>query len=268
MAKKSAKDEGAKFIEGILAKIPEDKRAAAKEALMGEAIVEEVGSHVLRQSDYDRMADETAKAKALFEQKYNENLKWYEQKAGALQETDALRAKIAELEKTRAAGTSDDGENPVEAALKKIDLKQYVTRTDAEKAMAEALARRDLQYVDFTTTMTELATEHLLNFKEKLDTKALFKLASEKQLTLPAAYAELSADKREAKQAAEAKAREEELEKRIREKVMLENSGRGPYPTPDNNSGYAGDTLAGLKEGKTDYVAAAVQDYYKGAYKQ
>ena len=77
MAKPKAKDAAQKYLEELLAKVPEEKRAAAKEALGVDSVLEDLGEHVLRQDEFSRLAAEAAEAKAKADEKYAANTKWY-----------------------------------------------------------------------------------------------------------------------------------------------------------------------------------------------
>ena len=257
------KDVATQYLESLLSKIPEDKRAAVKEALNNDAALEDLGEHVLRQADYSRAMDEAKKIKASAEDHKARLDQWWGENNKRLVDGTAALKKLEELDqKRKTAAAADNGDDTITAALKK-DLEGYVTRVDAEKALNEALARRDMQFANFTMTLNDLSMRHYIDFKERLNTEELFNRARQENKPLNVVYDEMSKDLREAKQKAEDEAKEKDLERRIREKVIAEQSARGPYPVPDMSEGVS--PLSGLtRDGKKgDYLAEAIAEYGK-----
>ena len=268
MAKKQPKDEAAKYLEGVLAKVPEDKRAAVREALGVDAILEDLGAHILRQEDYSKLANEAEEAKKQTDAKYKENVDWYKVNLPKLAEGEALAKERddlkAKLEAAAQANAGDPDEDTISAALKKVGERGYLTRAEAEKTLAQTLAQRESDFVGFSLALNNISMQHYVDYKEKLDTVKLVKLAREAGKSLDVTYAEMSADLREAKQEATAKEHEAALEKKIREKLVTEMSARGPYPTPDSSEDIS--PLSGMgKKGKPEYgVEAAVALFNSG----
>lgn len=180
-----------KFLADCLAAVPEDKRAVAEELFKADGVKTKLREGVLAREDYSRQSDElkasrealeaeTAKAQDLIKK----NTDWYHT---ANAEYTGVKAKL-----DRYAAEFGDLEGEGKPA------KKFLSEDDFNKRLDEALSPRDAAAIDVADILTDLKIEHRDKFKEKLDTKALIKFATENRMPLTAAYTAFVADKVEA----------------------------------------------------------------------
>lgn len=162
-------DAGKSFIEQALARIPEDRRAAAAAAaatlLADEAFVGGIGEVGLNRADYSREMN---------------RLKDIE-----TQQTEWYTANQAVLEKARKAGITPTSSEP---ALDPDDPSRKpvagVTLDDVTKLMDQ----REAGVVPFVGAVATLAIKHYQTFGEVLDTDAILRDATKRNVPLDAAY--------------------------------------------------------------------------------
>jgi len=211
---------GQAFVERILAHIPEDKRAAAQEAILGspEALAE-VGEGTLRRDDYSRVRDAQTK--------------WWTENQEKLSEYDRLKA---------AAGDGNDP-NLQRQPIITDPLKAPITREDFNRE-GRAL---ELESVRLNAQIATITARHHVEFGEALDMSALVDKSLETGVPLPQLYNDTVAERRATKQKevfdkqiADAEARGEQ---RAAQRIMSQKGEGIPYPVGSS----APTTLSGLK---------------------
>lgn len=268
MAKPKAKEYAQKFVDEIMAMIPEDARQIAKDKVFSELVLENIGEHILRQSDYDRLAQEAAAAKAQADGKYESNKQWYEKSLVDIAKGSAAIQELERIKATQGAGGTQTAGAATDVASLEEQLKRakVVTQDDAQRMLTAVNTNRNqdqLQTIDFATTLNDLTMQHYIDYKEKLDPRALVRYAAEKQKPLPVAYAEMTAEKHSAKVEADKKSDLERLEKEIRAKIASENSARGPYPIAGSSEGtspLSGLTKDTIAQKKNSAIETAIKE--------
>lgn len=160
---------GKSFLEQVLAKVPEDKRAglqtSAAAILADETLLTGIGEGVLLRSDYSREMN---------------RLQDIETK-----QTEWWNANQAVLEKARKAGITPTSTEP---ALDPDDPSKKpvagVTLDDVNKLMDQ----REAGVVPFVGAVATLAIKHYQTFGEVLDTDAILRDATKRNIPLEAAY--------------------------------------------------------------------------------
>lgn len=205
MALKSA------YLTGILAHIPEGERGKA------EAEFEALEKGGLRQSDYSKLADEAKAAQDRFDALYAANTEWFETRKAELSEVDALRTKVADLEKRPAVGT--------------VDLpKDLITK----KELIDTIAALERDAAGFIADSGLLSLQHFQQFGEVLNTRELLADKRVSTLGIQGVYAEKYKDQIAAKAKAVEDAKAETLRKEGYDKARAEFSNRPPYPVVGN----------------------------------
>lgn len=261
---------GKSFMAGVLAKVPESKRAAVQ-ALLEDPDAQEaldlVGSGTMLQADYSRMANEVKVGE-------EKNKTW------KTQLDDWWNAKNAELNKLTVdnallrEGRTPAGEGEPEpaaaaaaaaAALRTpaVDLTGYVKKEDVERTINERVTAASQQVVPLVTVLNKLSMQHYKDFGEILDTDALVAHARATQTPLDkGAYESFAKDKLDEK----AKKKHDE-EIAAARKAGAEEARAAiqttPYPIGSPNEPT---TLSGMtrkdKQPDPQYgVAAAVADF-------
>src|SRR5258706_2898294 len=130
------------FLAGILAHVPEADRGKAEAALEG------LETNGLRQAEYSKLSDEAAKAKQKFDELYAKNTEWWDANKDRIKDTDALRAKVTELE----ARQPGDGSLKLPEGLitkKEVEALFDTTERGAVAFIAEANVLSLKHYKDF-----------------------------------------------------------------------------------------------------------------------
>jgi len=238
--------------DSLLEKIEDEERRRNFEAILSEeqGLAEELKGGLLRQEEFSRKMNEvSAQAKEAEElqrrfeslaqeyqqtkEKLEEWNQWYEEAwdterrttkahARAMDELEAARQKIAELETMVEAGD----EMTLEDLNKRFNelIQQYgvLTRKELEEGkfvtdekLRQALGYWGLSAEEVLADLETTADRHKDEFGEILDRSKLLQFAREKKLPLNQAYEEFVKDQREAAQ----KKREEERAKEIEEKL-------------------------------------------------
>lgn len=256
--KKDRKTAGQEFLTSLLSKVAEDKRALVQEALAAEEILNDLGDGVLRHQEFSRLADGLRESETQVAGYKKQLDDWYAQKQRDLEELDRLR-KHRTRPNGRGRGDDDDSlpdlEDDDDMKSGKVDLTGYVKAEDVDKMIA-SLQQDGLALM---STMTTLATKHLQQFNEVLDTEALLKHAAEKRLRLDLAYEDYIKPRVEERQ-------KKDIEDRItkaREEAVTEERRRvsaTPYPVSSTEP----TTLDGLKlEKRGEGLQRAVDEYYR-----
>lgn len=254
------KDEGKKYVEGLLALIPEDKRAAVSEALQLEPVLEHVGEHVMLRSDYSRAQDQLKQnADAVLGYKGQLDT-WYSTVNQELvRGTEALR-------RLEALKTTDEP-----TATPAPTAPAGLTPEQVEKLLQDRIGQTEQQTLGLVSYVTTLAQHHYARYGEVLDTGKLIAEARRQNKRLPELYEEQTREQREKLEAKQTKEAEDKLREKIRAEItteIREKGGHGAYPLPGADADPQGNvTLAGLKTtkegGGQEYgVKAALDSFY------
>lgn len=163
---------------GVAADDP--KRQVIAEVFGNEKVSKKWSADVMRQSDYSRAQDALSAEKKKTADYYASLLQWGTDKDAE------LKAREAALSSTVQPGAFD------------------IAAT--EKKWEERLQKTEGQFLSLLETGMSLASRHVAEFKEPLDTAALKKIAQEKNLSLTQAYDEMVAPRRAETSAATFKA--------------------------------------------------------------
>ncbi len=263
MAKRNPLEEGQSFLEGILAKIPEDKRATAQEILT--PLTEDFGNGVIRQDTFSRRMNEVSELEQSTKS-YKDTLdSWYAKNVEAVE----VGAKIlsGEMKAVPASADPDDaGTPPLPTAV----LKEFVKKSEVEKMIDAARTTAFQEVGSITTALQGLGYQFQRDFKEPPPSdfsSKIWQTAAQKQISLDAAYNELTQERREELNKAQLAADRKKMEEEVRAKIQeeLNKSGRLPYPL--SNAAEVATTLTALnKKGNTspEYgVQAALDEYYR-----
>lgn len=202
----SAKDAGLTFMEQLLAHVPEDKQAAAREALMAsEAALTELGAATLRQSEFSRGMDANNQYKAQLDGWFAEN-----------------QADLAEAKRLKAAGITAQ---PTPTPTPTFDPATFQTALD--KAIEQVTREGTAAIVH----VNELSLKHFKTFSEPLDIQTLMRDPEITKLGLTGVYQKTYQPKYDAlaKTAEDARINTE-VEKRLVEERKRFASPM-PYPT-------------------------------------
>lgn len=207
-----AREAGQAFLQEILSKIPEDRRAdvvATMEAVP--ELVDYVGEGALRQSDYSRHLDAVKAIEKQQTEWWNANKEFAEV---------GQKAKAAGFDPTKT-GT------PGAPALQTPSLPDDVLRRDE-------LDQREVGYAALTTWMTTTGMKHFQDFGEVVDFAALMQDPRVKQIGLRGVYEAVTAPKyQEKQQAAQAAEVARQVEAGIAERLKTlhnPNAPTGPAP--------------------------------------
>lgn len=196
---KERREHGLVYVTELLAMVPEDRREAVKEELNKDEILDHVGDAVLRRSDYSRVMNEQQKAQETlkvdidkYQKLYDDNVRWRQSQA------DGVKTMQAENERYKAVlsadpllgGNGDGGGDPSDPLhpTASADLKDYIKRDDAEKALKERLEETERNGIQLMAMISNIQAKHLKQFDEVLDAQELFEHATKVSLPLPAAY--------------------------------------------------------------------------------
>jgi hypothetical protein len=248
------------YIDRLLAKIPEDKRADVAAHLGKEDVLEEFGKPIVEvenavewvNAESTRVAADKKNTET-----YRDTLnKWFIDNADTLAKGSAA---LEALEKGEGAATPPAGSITSPQAP---DLSKYMTKEEASRGLADLLAQKDQWNGYVMAKVPALVIEHYDRYHEKLNPQELFAHAGKMRTNdLDQAYLDLTKEKRAA---ADKKADDARIDKAVQDRLKEERAKLNmPYPSPE---GVEPSTISGLKskDGKADYgVEAAVRDYYQ-----
>lgn len=168
----------------------EEKANVLKVATSNEKFAKGLEESVLMRSDYSRSMDALKADRTKWEKFYQDNLVWKAQE----------EQRLAELQ------AAQNGQPPQQQVVQQVqpDL------TAIEKKWEEKLAQRDGQMIGLLKVGMSLASQHAVEFKERLDVDALEKIAMDKKVSLQQAYDEYVAPRRAQQTEAQFKAKLEE----------------------------------------------------------
>lgn len=169
----------------------EEKANVLKVATSNEKFAKGLEDSILMRSDYSRNMDALKADRAKWEKFYQDNLVWKAQE----------EQRLAELQ------AAQNGQPPVQ---QQVVQQVQPDLTAIEKKWEEKLAQRDGQMIGLLKVGMSLASQHAVEFKERLDVDALEKIAMDKKVSLQQAYDEYVAPRRAQQTEAQFKAKLEE----------------------------------------------------------
>lgn len=220
------------FLAEVLAEVPADRRGAVEGALKDEKLAPKIRERVLARSDYSRNMDRLKQEREQFQREVTEARgrisgwqNWYEQTS----------KQAAELQRQNEAYKSQFGE--LEGG-ERVVTKPGVTQEEIDARLRREFDQRDSSAIAFADALTEIKLDHRETFKEKLDTQALIRFATEKGLPIDTAYREFVAPRMEEKRQKEvddkiAAAREEGRRQALSEHKLPGLSSHGEIHTLD-----------------------------------
>lgn len=196
------------YYEGVLKQAgvaPEKQQAflSAFDDEISKVLQAEAIAPKLRQDDYSRNMDALRKKEA-------ESVAYYQKLLGWESEVKANAEKLAAYE---AAYGQLDGNGQRQPVVQQVQQPDF---SALKKEWQDELAKRDGQVIGLLKTGMAIASQHAAEFKERLDVDALEKIATEKQMSLQAAYDEFVRPRREEKSL---EARKHELQQAREEAV-------------------------------------------------
>lgn len=211
-----AKESGAAFLEQVLAKLPDDKRAAAKALFDGaEDAVVLLGDGALARADYSKGMD-TLKAKT------DELESWFQDNKQALEDYPVIRAEYDKLKTT-----------------KPTDPPPPAPPVDPRKVAEDVLSQQGPEYLRATAYLNDMARRHERMFPgEEFDSLAILndpRLGREikgqpgRVVSLQDLYNEKYGEKVAAKaKEADEKRFNDEVDKRLKDKLAQHQTN--PFP--------------------------------------
>ena len=226
----------------------DDKAALLKVASANATFAKGLEDSVMMRSDYSRQSDALKAEKQKTADYYTQLTNWYQEQEAAYGARSAAQPIGEDVNKRFA---------------------------DLEKRHKEDQQRTEQVFIGLLSDGMELASQHAVEFKERLDTAALKKIAQEKSLTLRQAYDELVGPRRlqaqensfneRLKQAREEGAREFAS----RNKIPIDTTPREPEYGRPNFDGNAGlpDYDGTKQQGRlTNAQSAKLRDSFVEAY--
>ena len=151
----------------------DEEKAGLLKAVTNEKFSKGLSDDILRQQDYSRNMDSLTKEKQRTTDYYSTLLNWK-----------------AEQDRLYAEAT---GVQPV------VQNGDYLTKKDLdalEKKYQDEFTRREQVQIALLKDGMRLASQHAVEFKEPLDTEVLAKIAVDKNISLRAAYEDMTAPRR------------------------------------------------------------------------
>jgi hypothetical protein len=240
---------GQTFIQGVLAKLPEEKRAKALELFTGEDVdpaIETLGEGAMLRSDYSKSHNALGAREQEIQQHWTKLNTWYASKKQQLDQAETLQAELNTLKAQAGqsgAGDPDGAPDPSRPAAAQggqtpvtrdqlktlgLDPDQIVTR----EQLAQALNTTERGMLAFYGEANPIGIEHYKTFGEVLDIGAVYQHPKIQELGFKACYLDLHKT-----QFAElAKAAQEKHDKDVAERAIAdyqkETAGQQGFPIP------------------------------------
>ena len=203
--------------------VPETELESALKVFENEKLSKALVDGVMMRSDYSKGQDALRKKEEELGTWYQDVLKVTADNKQAVEQATA----IADRYKQQYGDLTDDGGKPIIASP---------TNGAEVKELREALQRQEANTLGLFKVGLRVATQHLKDFNEVLDTDALAKFAVEKGLTLEAAYKEFVAprvaDRQKTEMDEKLKAAREEgaRDALSKHKLPTDPTPRAPHP--------------------------------------
>src|SRR5262252_410274 len=256
-------ESGQSFIQGVLAKLPESQREAAKqifESAEAKDAVTLAGDGALARSDYSKHMDSLRDKETALNEHYERLNQWYDVNKTALQE--AKEARERQIAPNGGFATAA----PESAPAPPIQSPSF-SRDDVRRIAEEAINAAALDQIAVTGFVSTLAGQHYAMFGEPLDGNELVRnpklgrpVAGQpgRIFSLQDAYNERYGERVQQKtREAEEKRFNAEVEKRLLERSKASSS----HPFPLRNESSPLDVLA-TKDGSSAHTLdSAVAEY-------
>lgn len=264
MADPKKVERGKTYLQAVLAKVPEDKRAAVAALLDVEDAVELVGDGLLMKADHSRAMAEAQQEAEKAKGWHGELNKWWVEKQDEITKLKVENEKLKLGGGTgggagAGGGGGEGGGAPIQTQA--VDLSGYVKKEDVATEINKRVAQAEASVVPLVSVLSTITLKHFKDFDEVLDVNALIEHCNKTQTPIDkGGYESFAKEKIEAKAL---KAREAEIaaaEKRGEEKGR-QAAAATPYPMATSEP----TTLSGLDKSKqAEYgVAAAVNEFNK-----
>jgi len=159
-------ESGQAFLAGVLAKLPAELQAQAKELFekpeAKDAVVL-VGDGAMARPDYSKAMDALRTKEQEAQQRLDSLNQWWEANSTALQEYKTIKPEYERLRATRHADPADPDPEPVSRP----------DPVDPRKVVEEVLAAEGPGYVRLSAWLAGKATEHYQMFGEVMDVMAI-----------------------------------------------------------------------------------------------
>jgi hypothetical protein len=243
---------GQTFMQAVLAKLPEEKRAKAAELFTGEdvdPVIETLGEGAMLRSDYSKKQNELGTAEGEIQAHWTRLNTWYASKKGELDQAEATKARLEELEASAGhgdgagdgsgdgppAGASKNGQTAAPPMTKEQMLKTLgldpgtlVTRND----LANAINTTERGMLAFFNEADPLSVEHFKTFGEVLNTAEIFAHPKIQEIGFKAAYLEVHKEKFETLAQKEQEAHDKTVAEKAIADYQKEHAGQQGFPLP------------------------------------
>lgn len=169
-------------------------------------------------------------------------------------------AEVARMQQELSQYVEEYGELS-DAGKRREAAKQGYTKEEFDKRLNEEIQKLAQAHLKFTEDLTDIKIQHRDEFKERLDTDSLYKIAGEKNVPLTVAYNEMVADKRKERD----EALFQEKLKQAREEGAREFASKHNLPLVPSNADIHVLDVPADTVGKTanDRIKAAAESFMK-----
>lgn len=242
MAQKKTPVERAKeFLDGVLAKVPEEQREAVRTAMSVDAILADIGNGVLRQDEFSRSMDELNRT-------VEAHTQWYERNKPIVDRANAIMERHPEGD-----SLIDDDPALDPGKERKVADPNALTKEQFDKALGETLATREQGAMLFMAKLSDLQARHYSAFGKFLDTSALVTNPDLYKVGLDGLYEQTYRDDYAKKAQAELDAKLAAAKEAGKQEGITEMQAKlaqtGPYPTP-----HAGAVVSPVMSALTEVV--------------
>lgn len=262
---KAAKDAAKEFLAELLAKVPEQQRAALEALGTVDEALEFLGSGVKRQSEFSSSMDTLAKERAYLEGKKAEYDEWWKRHngmltagSGALAKLKALKDRGIDPDRPETFSRQDDDPDD----RPNFNAAAFMTKEEFQEAMRSSLLATEQGGVALISKAVTIASKHQSEFGEPFDMQPVIDAAIKSGRPIEDEYNLLVQPKRQEKQQKDFDQKLKEAEERgaARERQRLsmpyDISNAEPNAPPTAFSGATSD-------GKGQGVQRAVDDWFQ-----
>lgn len=248
-----ALEAGRSMLDGILAKLPENLRAAASTAFLAPEAADaltELGARGLAQSEFSRVMDELREKETTLLNDHEKLSQWWNVNEGKVKQFDTVSAELAKLKGTPTTTTVAD---PPPPSWGKDDIDKQLDERE------QAAAR-------YLNAITQLSTSHLHQFGEVLNVDDLAAFSQKGRVNIFDGYKQKFAEKIAAKAKEADDARVNAIvEERFKERMRSAGDPRFPTRAGEEASVLDALTDSTRVEKHTVDSAAALYDQLSSA---
>lgn len=225
-----ALESGKSLLQAVLAKLPENLRAGAEQALNAPEAADALtllGDSALARSDYSKAMDAIRDKETTLKEQEATLLSdhaaltdWYAPRKALVDKYSSLEAVEAAIAAAKGSPNPNPNPNPSPTS--------GLSKEDVEKILME----RDRGYANVLALGVEVGAKHLHTFGEPPDMRGIIDLATKKGLSMEDAYREKYGDKLREREKAEYDAG---VEKRVQERLAEERKKDATQPYPLRN---------------------------------